>query len=202
VRVKNGKKTGVQYTKQSVNVLLFHPQVYLTDTVNRNMHITQENSFTQHDHQCMQQARALAQRSLRFEEVPVGALIVNEEGIILGRGYNKVEKRQSQLAHAEIQAIQPAVKNHKGWRLEKCTLYVTLEPCMMCLGAALLSRIGTIIYGAPSHLFGLQAITSTFPPVYQAHTIIRQGLQQDECSDMLKNFFYKIRSTQEVPRER
>ena len=166
------------------------------------MQDTQQISFTPLDHRFMRLARALARRSLRRAEVPVGALIVGPEGTILGRGFNKIEKKQSQLAHAELEALGKAVKKQGGWRLDQCTIYITLEPCMMCLGALLLSRIGTIIYGAPSHLFGLNEIAHTFPPVYKAHTIIRQGLQQAECGDMLKHFFSKIRSTQEVSRER
>ncbi len=162
---------------------------------------TQQNSFTLEDHRFMTIARQLAARSLRFDEVPVGALIVSADGVIIGRGFNTVEKKQSQLHHAEIQAIQQATKKIKGWRLDSCTLYVTLEPCMMCLGAALLSRVSTIIYGAPSHLFGLRESFDMLPPVYQAHTIIRQGLQQDECGDMLRNFFSKIRSKRETSSE-
>ena len=161
----------------------------------------QQNSFTPHDHRFMTIARQLAARSLRNNEVPVGALIVNSEGAIIGRGYNKIEKKQSQLGHAEIQAIAQATKNIQGWRLDQHTLYVTLEPCMMCLGASLLSRVQKIVYGAPSNLFGMSSSLELFPPVYRSHTIILQGLQQQECGDMLKHFFSKIRSKKETDRE-
>lgn len=166
------------------------------------MQNTQQNSFTPRDHFFMKQARLLAQKSIRLEEVPVGAVVVSPDGIIIGQGYNKIEKNGTQLAHAEITALTKAAKKRGGWRLDECTLYVTLEPCMMCLGAALLSRVSTIIYGAPSHLFGLQSLITSLPPVYQAHTRIYQGLQQQECGDMLKHFFHTIRSTQEASRER
>ena len=165
------------------------------------MNNTQQNSFTPRDHFYMSLARKLAARSLRFGEVPVGAIIVSSKDVIVGRGWNQIEKKQSQLGHAEIQAIGQAAKNIKGWRLDTLTLYVTLEPCMMCLGAALLSRITTIIYGAPSLLFGIRDSVDMLPPVYQAHTLIRQGLQQDECSDMLKHFFLKIRTKRETDSE-
>jgi len=162
---------------------------------------TQQNSFTPDDHRYMALARQLAARSLRANEVPVGAVIVDANGIIVGRGFNQIEKKQSQLGHAEIQAITQATKKIKGWRLDNHTLYVTLEPCMMCLGAALLSRVKTIIYGAPSNLFGLRESFDLLPPVYRSHTIIGQGLQQDECSDMLTHFFSKIRSKKETSSE-
>jgi len=162
---------------------------------------TQQNSFTPDDHRYMTMARQLAARSLRNEEVPVGALIVSDEGSIIGRGYNQIEKKQSQLGHAEIQAIHQATKKINGWRLDTHTLYVTLEPCMMCLGACLLSRIKRIVYGAPSNLFGISSSIDLMPPVYRSHTIIFQGLQQDECGDMLKHFFSKIRSKKETARE-
>jgi len=166
------------------------------------MQNTQQNSFTSRDHYFMRQARLLARKSLKLNEVPVGAIVVSPEGIIIGRGYNKIEASGTQLAHAEITALKKAATARGGWRLDECTLYVTLEPCMMCLGAALLSRVSTIMYGAPSHLFGLQSLITSLPPVYQAHTRIYQGLQQQECGDMLKHFFHTIRSTQEASRER
>jgi tRNA(adenine34) deaminase len=162
---------------------------------------TQQNSFTPDDHRYMAMARQLAARSLHNEEVPVGALIVSSEGTIIGHGYNQIEKKQSQLGHAEIQAINQATKKINGWRLDNHTLYVTLEPCMMCLGASLLSRVKKIVYGAPSNLFGISSSIDLMPPVYRSHTIILQGLQQDECSDMLKHFFSKIRSKKETTRE-
>ncbi|MDQ5941023.1 MAG: tRNA(adenine34) deaminase [Candidatus Dependentiae bacterium] len=178
-----------------------HTSFTLGDTVNRNMDSTQQISFTPQDHVHMTHARRQAQKSLRFAEVPVGAIIVTADGAIVGAGYNRVEKKQSQLEHAEIQALRKAAKAIGGWRLDQCTLYVTLEPCMMCLGAALLSRVKKIIYGAPSNLFGISMLQEKLPPVYQAHTIILQGLQEAECSDMLKHFFLKIRSKKEASRE-
>jgi len=131
----------------------------------------------------------------------VGAVIVSGDDVVIGTGYNQVEKKQTQLGHAEIQALQKAAKAVGGWRLDQCTLYVTLEPCVMCLGAALLSRVKRIVYGAPSNLFGISVLHTQLPPVYQAHTIIHQGLQEAECGDMLKRFFLKIRSNKEASRE-
>ena len=157
--------------------------------------------FSLADHRHMKLARRLALKSRASEEVPVGAVIVNAAGIVIGRGYNRVEKKQSQLCHAELIAIKSALRHMPSWRLEACTIYITLEPCMMCLGALLISRIPRIVYGAPSHLFGISAQHSTLPPVYQAHTLIEQGLQQEECGDILKHFFSTIRAQKEADRE-
>jgi len=150
----------------------------LSATVNRNMNNTQQNCFTPQDHLYMTLARKQAVKSLRFAEVPVGAVIVSGDDVVIGTGYNQVEKKQTQLGHAEIQALQKAAKAVGGWRLDQCTLYVTLEPCVMCLGAALLSRVKRIVYGAPSNLFGISVLHTQLPPVYQAHTIIHQGCKR------------------------
>lgn len=149
----------------------------------------------------MQRARRLALKSLAAEEVPVGAVIVNAAGIVIGTGYNCAESKQSQLCHAELIALKKAVRRMPSWRLEGCTIYITLEPCLMCLGALLISRIPRIVYGAPSHLFGISAHYAALPPVYQAHTLIEQGLQQQECGDILKHFFSTIRAQKEAERE-
>jgi len=157
--------------------------------------------FSSADHAYMTKARALARKSMRAGEVPVGAVVVDAHGVIIGRGYNRVEGKQTQLCHAELTALAKATRARNGWRLDGCTLYVTLEPCMMCLGAALLSRISTIIYGAPSPLFGISAVHALLQPSYTTHTTIRQGLQENECSDILKRFFANIRSHQGVSDE-
>ena len=95
----------------------------------------------------MKKALCLAQKAFLKDEVPVGAVIVKENKII-GEGYNKREELQDALAHAEIVAINEACRNLGSWRLEGCTMYVTLEPCPMCTGAIINSRIDTVIYGA------------------------------------------------------
>lgn len=142
----------------------------------------------------MNRALGLAQRSMNRGEVPVGAVVVDEHGVIIGRGYNLMEAKGTQQAHAEMRALATAAKKRAGWRLDGCTLYVTLEPCAQCLGCALLSRVSTIVYGAPSPQFGAVASFEKLPVQYHAHTVIRGGLQQDDCSAMLKRFFVTVRT--------
>lgn len=143
----------------------------------------------------MARALGLARRSMARGEVPVGAVVVDEHGQIIGRGYNLMEAKASQQAHAELRALASAAKKRKGWRLEGCTLYVTLEPCAMCLGCALLSRVTTIVYGAPSPQFGAIAASKQLPEPYQAHTVIRSGVSEKACADILRDFFARIRAT-------
>ena len=142
----------------------------------------------------MNEALRQARISLKNNEVPVGAIIVSESGEVIGRGYNRVEKDGTQLHHAEMRAIKRAVAQRGDWRLDGCTIYVTLEPCTMCLGALLLSRVKLIIYGAPSPQFGATNLLGQLPEIYRSHTIIRGGLQQEECADMLKRFFSNVRA--------
>jgi tRNA(adenine34) deaminase len=159
--------------------------------------ITQENIFSEFDHDMMTKARARARRSARLGEVPVGCIITDSRGTIIGAGHNTIENHQTQLAHAEIKALKQANKALNGWRLEDCTVYVTLEPCAMCLGALLLSRPKKIIYGARSPLFGMVPLHPQMPPAYTTHTTIVGGLQEAECSDILKHFFTQIRLKRE-----
>ena len=142
----------------------------------------------------MNRALGLAQRSMNRGEVPVGAIVVDPDGIIIGRGYNLMESKGTQQAHAEMRALAAAAKKRGGWRLDECTLYVTLEPCAQCLGCALLSRVGTIVYGASSPQFGALSAFEVLPEQYRAHTVIRGGLQQEACSGMLKRFFVNVRT--------
>jgi len=133
-----------------------------------------------------------AKKSLRLGEVPVGAVVVDAQGRIVGRGYNQMEKKSSQQGHAEMQALKKAARHIGGWRLEGCWLYVTLEPCLMCLGCALLSRVKGIIYGAESPQFGAVEMVKALPEAYKP-VIIHGGLQEPMCSDMLKSFFQQVR---------
>ena len=102
----------------------------------------------------MKLALQQAHKAYAKDEVPIGAVIINKDGIIIARAYNQVEKKETQLAHAELQVLDRATKNMKRGRLNDMTLYVTLQPCIMCMGAAILSRVGRIVYAANSPLFG------------------------------------------------
>jgi|GEM_PF-128929 len=141
----------------------------------------------------MDQALLQAHISLEKGEVPVGCVIVDGNGVIIGRGHNEMEHGCSQFAHAEVSALAQATKERGGWRLDECTVYVTLEPCMMCLGALLLSRVAKIVYGASSPLFGAVKIVNYLPTAYTTHTLFSQGVLEEQCSAVLKAFFSKIR---------
>lgn len=134
-----------------------------------------------------------AMLSLKLNEVPIGAIVTNADGVIIGRGYNKMETKHCQLAHAEALAIAQACKKVGDWRLNGCTIYVTLEPCLMCIGLIQLSRIEGIIYGAPSPLFGSITTASLVLPSYAKHLKIESGVRSEECASLLQAFFKNAR---------
>ena len=149
------------------------------------------------DHQYyMQRAYHEALKAFDDGEVPVGAVVTAPEGGIIGRGCNGVERLTDATAHAEIIALGAAAASRQPWRLDQCTLYVTLEPCPMCLGAALLSRIGTIVYGAADPRLGA---IDTFLYRHEAERSFRffpaivRGVMAGECGALLKSFFEKVR---------
>jgi tRNA(adenine34) deaminase len=142
--------------------------------------------------------RAALQEALKaFDdgEVPIGAVIV-KDGIIIGRGYNRIESIPDASAHAEIIAISAASSHLNSWRLNGCTIYVTAEPCLMCLGALLNSRIDCIVYGAAEKKTG--AIDSHFyrqeaERTYGYFPEIISGTLQNECGNLLTSFFQLLR---------
>lgn len=131
-----------------------------------------------------------------FDEVPVGAIIVKNNKII-ARGYNKREREQSIISHAEINAIKKANKRLKSWRLEDCTIYVTLEPCIMCGGALIQSRCERIVYGASDPKGGAfgSSIDILKAENINWHPQIRKGVLESTCSDILKYYFKKKRKS-------
>ncbi|MFA5074505.1 MAG: nucleoside deaminase [Candidatus Babeliales bacterium] len=141
----------------------------------------------------MQKTLKLAQIALKKNEVPVGAIVVNKKGEIIGRGYNKVENLKSQSAHAEVIAIKKACKKLKDWRLDDCWVYVTLEPCLMCLGLIKLSRIKGLVFGACCKEFGFGYNDVKICNFYKKNLIIKQGLKEVESVDILKKFFKGLR---------
>jgi tRNA(adenine34) deaminase len=138
----------------------------------------------------MQQALRLAEKAFQADEVPIGSIVVNAQGKIIGRGFNIVEQKNTQVAHAEMLALQKAGAKNGDWRLEECWLYVTLEPCAMCMHMSLLSRIEGIVFGARSPLFGFHLDNSLSLALYKksAPTII-EGVCADEAALLLKRFF-------------
>jgi tRNA(adenine34) deaminase len=128
-------------------------------------------------------------------EVPVGA-VIERDGAIIGRGYNKIEGLRDATAHAEIIAITAASAHVGGWRLNGCTLYVTLEPCLMCLGAILQSRVSAVVYGAKDpRLGGIDTFNyrAEAEKSYRVFPQVSSGIMEDESRDLLKAFFKKLR---------
>ncbi len=142
----------------------------------------------------MNEAFTQAFKAVAADEVPVGAIVVSSNGTIIGRGYNQVESKKNQLAHAECIAIQNGTKNIDDWRLDGCILYVTLEPCRMCMGLIELSRISKLIYGANSPLFGFQLDNEQSSWVYKNDVVIRGGVGAEKSQLILKQFFQKKRN--------
>lgn len=142
----------------------------------------------------MLQALKLAWQALEEEEVPVGAVVVCS-GELISKGYNQVEKLQDATAHAEMLAITAASEFSQAWRLNDCTLYTTLEPCCMCMGAAFLSRIKKIVYAAPDLRIG--ACGSWINLIGQKHPLhtieVVGGIYASFASDLMTQFFRKKR---------
>lgn len=140
-----------------------------------------------------------AKRAFVKNEVPVGCIIVYD-GRIVGRGYNRREKYQCCLEHAELNAIKEASKKLNSWILEDCTMYVTLEPCAMCAGAILQSRIKRLVYAAPEPKHGAieSRINLLNPENGFNHQIeVSSGLMAEESATLLREFFQKLREKNE-----
>ena len=147
-------------------------------------------NYNKKDISFMNKALREASKAFKSQEVPVGAVLVDPDGKVLSKGYNQVEKKHSQLAHAEIIAIKKACKKRGDWRLEGCVLYVTLEPCKMCMGLIILSRISKVFFGAKSSRFGYQLDKDSTISVYKKNVVkVIEGLCSEEASDLLKVFF-------------
>lgn len=141
----------------------------------------------------MQKALELAKIAQQEGEVPVGAVVV-KDGQIVGTGRNRREQCKNALAHAEIEAIDNACKTLGGWRLFQCDLYVTLEPCPMCTGAIINSRIKKVIYGADELRSGsIGSIVNLFDFPYNHKPEVIRGILKEDCSKILKDFFKNLR---------
>ena len=145
------------------------------------------------DEDYMREALSLAKEAFSMGEVPVGAVAV-WDGKIVGRGMNRRETDKNALRHAEIAAIDEACKNLGGWRLWKCDLYVTLEPCPMCAGAIINSRIRRVIFGASDAKAGsCGSVTDMFSLPYNHKPEVVSGILERECSELLTEFFTGLR---------
>jgi tRNA(adenine34) deaminase len=142
----------------------------------------------------MRRALSLAQSASDIDEVPVGALIVRD-GQLIAEGFNQREKKLSVLSHAELEAIQSANRSLNSWRLAGCTLYVTLEPCLMCVGAIYQSRIERVVFGALDPKAGATgSLYNIQNDVRLNHQFeVTGGVLGPECGQILKDFFRKKR---------
>ena len=139
----------------------------------------------------MQQALALANQAATFDDVPVGALVVNDQGEIIGVGENLREKNNDPTAHAEIVAIKNAAQKIDNWRLDDLTMVVTLEPCAMCAGAIVQTRMKRLVFGAFDEKAG--AVGSIWDVVRDTRALTKteviSGVLEKECAQVLTNFF-------------
>ena len=141
----------------------------------------------------MEAALALAREAAAEGEVPVGAVVVCD-GEIVGSGRNRREKEKNARYHAEGEAIDSACRKLGGWRLHRCELYVTLEPCPMCAGAIINARIKTLIFGASDPKAGSAAsVTNLFALPYNHKPEVIAGVLEEECAAVLKDFFAALR---------
>lgn len=142
----------------------------------------------------MKEALKQAKKAYRIEEVPIGCVIVHD-GKIIARGYNQRNKRGSTLAHAEILAIKKAGKVLGDWRLEECTMYITLEPCPMCAGAIVQARIPTVVLGAMNPKAGCAgSILNLLEERRFNHQVeVVRGVLEKECAVLMKEFFKELR---------
>ena len=150
----------------------------------------------------MREALELARVAELFGDVPIGAVIV-QDGRIVGCGYNSTQRDKDPTCHAEINAIRDAAKNLGGWRLPRCSMYVTVEPCSMCAGAIILARIETLYIGALDPKAGacvsLSNITTDERLNHQVS--LHTGILEEECSQIVKEFFRTLRNKKKKSEE-
>ena len=142
----------------------------------------------------MREAIKQAKKAEDLDEVPIGCVIVHE-GKIIARGYNKRNTMKSTLAHAELLAIRKACKKLGDWRVEECTMYITLEPCQMCAGAIVQARIPRVVIGASNKKAGCAGSIINLLQMEQFnHQVeLTKGVLEEECSQMMKEFFRAMR---------
>lgn len=157
------------------------------------------DQITTDDQRFMREALRQALKAFEAKEVPVGCVIV-KDGQIIARGYNQVELLKDATAHAEILAITAAENVVENWRLKGCTLYSTLEPCVMCAGAIMLSRLDAIVWGAPDIRLGANGSwVDLFSLKHPLHTVqVRSGVLEEWCQQPLKLFFQNRRKENDL----
>lgn len=143
----------------------------------------------------MHEALVEASKAAALGEVPIGAVVVQASGVIIGRGHNHRETFKDPTAHAEILALQEAAKAYGDWRLSGCQLYVTVEPCVMCAGAIILARIEQVVFGALSPKGGALMSTLSLYDIqgFNHYPQVCAGVLGDQCAMMLADFFRERR---------
>ena len=157
--------------------------------------MTQEEKY-------MKEAIKQAKKAAVIGDVPIGCVIVEDDKII-ARAYNQRNKKKTTLAHAELLAIQKASKKVNDWRLEDCTMYITLEPCQMCAGAIVQARIPKVVIGAMNPKAGCAGSVLNILQIdkFNHHVEIERGLLEAECSQMLSDFFKELRRRKKGDKE-
>ena len=154
-------------------------------------------SYQQRDAHWMHQALLEAKKAAALGEIPVGAVIVRDEQVI-ARAHTRRELDQDAMAHAEVLCIQQACRVLNSWRLSGCTLYVTLEPCPMCSGAIINSRLDRVVYGAKDDKAGCAgSVADLFVMPFNHTPVIRSGILEEECAAVLSEFFETLRKKPE-----
>ncbi len=145
------------------------------------------------DEEFMYLAIEQAKSAYKIKEVPIGAVVI-KDGEVVGAGYNRRETGKNALYHAEIIAIDEACRKLGGWRLWQCELYVTMEPCPMCAGAILNSRLKRVVYGCEDKKAGsVRSVINLFDLPYNHKPECTGGVLSDECSELLSDFFRELR---------
>ncbi len=146
--------------------------------------------ITEQDIYFMKLALEEAEQAYKLDEVPIGAIVVNKYGVIAGRGFNNPISSNDPTAHAEVNALREASNFMKNYRLPGCTLYITLEPCIMCYGAIVQARIERLIFGAYDKRSGITSKLDLIKSINLNHYVhITGGLLEKECSSLLQTFF-------------
>ncbi len=143
----------------------------------------------------MQEALCEAEKAKALGEVPIGAVIADKDGNIIARGHNLCESLHDATAHAEIMAIKAAGEYLQNWRLNDCTLYVTMEPCPMCCGAMINARIKRVVYGADEYRFGSAGTLMNLLqfPAFEHNVLIKGPIMPEECTKIVSDFFREKR---------
>ena len=154
----------------------------------------EKNKQKKHDEKYMKLALKEAKKAQDINEVPIGCVIVRDDKVI-GKGYNKRNTDKNVLSHAELIAMQQACKKTGDWRLEDCTMYVTLEPCQMCAGALVQSRIDRVVIGAMNRKAGCagSVLNLLEEPRFNHRAEVTRGVLENECSGLMKRFFAELR---------